>query len=174
MLPGVKMATVAAFSIVPQRHDRIFQAWKWHPLLVVSFTQVLFHGMGHVPRCQPFPDEKAMKTKLVLSGSMLGFAVLASSVFGESIWGSNATPTRFTVVFVDQMGSDAAKARIMNSTGKADRAKIGELLETDSGLARRLRARGIQLRNILRIETAVNGAKIVYLRSGPRLFGGIR
>jgi len=70
----------------------------------------------------------------------------------------------FSVVFVDNIDSDGEKASIRNRATKSRIASIQEAILSDPVLADKLRARGIQIRNIIGREEALDGATIFYLR----------
>ena len=70
----------------------------------------------------------------------------------------------FRIVFVSEIEPKSAKASIRPQATKARIAALQKELACDPALTRKLRARGIQIRNVIGCEQALNGVTIIYVR----------
>lgn len=70
----------------------------------------------------------------------------------------------FRIVFVSHIEPKSARASIRSKATKARIAALQKELVSDPVLARKLRARGIQISNVIGRERALNGVTIIYVR----------
>jgi hypothetical protein len=106
--------------------------------------------------------EREMKSKLFLLAALVALALATVQVIADDMISEGRPP--FTVIYVSQIDAEGQKSAIR---AKATRTRVAEIqreIASDPVLVRKLRARGIQFRNIIGRERSFNGRLIFYVR----------
>ncbi len=93
-------------------------------------------------------------------------AVLCTSAASNSVLASvsKEAETAFSVVFISQISADGPRAQERARITETRIAATQHVLQRNPGIANRLRARGIQITNIVDQERAFDGSLILYVR----------
>lgn len=104
-----------------------------------------------------------MKLRLLSLIGALTAAIMAAGMTGNDAASLGTIRPPFGVVFVDQLDLQS-RTLISRSKTRGGVAALQVALMADPALSRKLRARGIAIRSIIRREDASDGRTIFYVR----------
>lgn len=103
-----------------------------------------------------------MRRKLFLLAALAAIALASAQMMAGASVVENSPP--FRVVYVSQIGVKAQGKAIKEKATKSTIAAVQLEIANDAALTRKLRARGIQIRNIIGRVDVPNGRTIFYVR----------